>query len=206
MTLVSSDCDHSGKQQDVGSADVLYVVERITAFSKRHRATRVTAVFPVAMPDALVLSILDMPQTISVILAEAPNASLNVEPERLGWLQADGRLARAPSRVGTLVLAFGDSEAFGFELAKMSLRRGGKGIAFDSPLGFTAPRSLRSLLLGRSLRGANRVVRRKLRNAILSGKLGPLGPGLERSYRCLSTAIETKKRQEELRPTRQVHP
>ncbi len=198
MAPVHGDDDISaGRSAESRSDEVIGsdpdVVDRIAALAERHLAAGVTPVFPIAVPEPLVAALLARQETVSVILAAAPASHFGVDPGRLGWLRADGRLARAPAQVGDLLLTFGDPEAFGFELARMSLKRGGRRIAFDSPFGFTEPGSLSSLLASRSWRGANRKLGRLARNVILSGRLGPFGPILLRTHRYLRKTTETRR-------------
>ena len=197
MTFADSGCGHvvdwpAAAVSDAVSTDSPDIVFQIRMLLERHRAASLTVMFPVAVSDELILSLLEIPEIASVILAAAPVSPLDADLRKLGWLRADGRLARSPTSIGDLVLAIGDGEAFGFELAILSLKHGAKRIAFDSPSGFTEPRSLWFLLASRCWRGSNRTLRRKLRNAILSGKFGPLGPVLAKGYQRLERAIETR--------------
>lgn len=175
------------------AADAMALIEQTRAFAQRH-GDRVTVMFSVTAPEPLILALLETPHTASVILAEAPNAVFDADPGKIGWLRPDGRVACAPSMVGDLVLAFGDNEAFGFELAKMCLRRGGKRIAFDTPFGFTGPTPLWTLFASRFCRGANRALRKKARNLVLSGRFGRLDPILGRLYRRLMRPLLTTSR------------
>ncbi|MGI9421502.1 MAG: glycosyltransferase [Geminicoccaceae bacterium] len=183
-------------QRAAATGDTMALIEQVRAFCAQH-GDRMTAVFSAAAPEPFVLALLESPCIKSVILAAPLATAPDIDPERVGWLRADGRVARAPVLVGDLVLVFGDPEAFGYELAKVCLRRSGKRIAFDTPFGFTTPISLWRLLFGRIYRGVGRALRRKVRDVVLSGRFGRLDPILGRLYRRLLRPLLISSREKQ---------
>ena len=158
---------HSSERRVIGGAICMATIfQRIQMVARNHHGT-MTVMFSMAVPEALVLKLLEMPWIASVVVATTPSFAFLDRPGQVGFLRPDGRVGRAPSVIGELVLTFGETEAFGFELTRLSLRKGGKRIVFDTPIGFTKSKSLWVLLAKRFYRGVNQVVSRKTRNFVL---------------------------------------
>ena len=179
------------------TADAAALIQRIETLARSYPGA-MTMMFSISVPDALVLKLLAMPRTASVIFAAELNLGFTDADDRIGLLRPDGRVGKAPSVVGDLVLVFGDAEAFGFELTRLSLQKGGRRILFDSPLGFTRAKSLWTILASRLYRGVNRAADREADALSLPSKFGSLGPVLSRLWRFilwpLSTAPRDRKR------------
>lgn len=175
---ISSSTHPSERRAIEGGVCTAAILERIETVGGNHDGT-MTVMFSMVVPEALILKLLDMPWMVSVILAAPPDFECPQKAGQIGFLLPDGCLGRAPSVVGDLVLAFGDPEAFGFELTKMSLQKGGTRIAFDTPIGFTGPKSLWVLFAQRFRRGVNNTISR----ITPPDKLGPLDPALGGVYR-----------------------
>ncbi len=139
------------------------VIEQMDRFVEQHHVTGLTAIFSVAIPDEFVSKILSIPQTVSLVFASQPENLPNIDPGRIGWLHPDGQVGRFPDSVGTCILVFGEAEAFGYELAKLSLNSGAGRVAFDTPFGFTKPQLLWPMLADRTLRGIDRFLHRQVK-------------------------------------------
>ena len=179
------------------TADAAALIQRIETLARSHGGT-MTMMFSISIPEALVLNLLAMPRTASVIFAAEPNLGFTDVDERIGLIRPDGRVGKTPSVVGDLVLVFGDAEAFGFELTRLSLRRGGRRILFDSPLGFTRSKSLWAMLASRFCRGVNKAIDRRAADLTSPGRFGLLDPVLGRFWRFvlwpLSAASRDRRR------------
>ncbi len=146
------------------------IAAQLQEFCKAHRIGRLTCVFSVAIADSIVLRLLALPEMVSIVLAAEPEDLPGIDHERIGWLRADGRIGRFPAIVGTTFVKFGAAEAFGYQLARLSLAQGGERIAFDTPIGFTSPRPLWSVLAANAKRGVERALHRRLQGKIVSGR------------------------------------
>lgn len=193
-SVVRSSMEDFAASSAMDRGELTLLIEQALAFSRQHGARSLTVMVSVAVPDALVSTLLDDTTVKSVILATKPDNLSGAYPGRIGWLRPCGRLERAPLAVGELVIVFGEADAFGFELVKLSLRLGARRVTFDTPFGFTQPASLWLLFADRCGRGLGRKLRRKIRNVMLSGRFKRLDPLLTRCYRRLMKPLVTSQR------------